>query len=215
MGNVNGVVDFFLVGWLELSSVTTLGLINLGVVVLTGWDFEVDVSIRVSLVWKLDVDVGVLGFVFLRSALVVNVDLFSAARTVTILLTSYMDFFRAKLLGSWRKVGRDGIIVPSDARWEVDFTLDVCRFGDFGSLDFGVVLVGRREDAKRDGNSGVKVQIDDLDVQRTLLECLSEIERKTRRGLLLLWGEEERGGKKALGRRFLTRLSIEVARVDG
>lgn len=84
-----------------------------------------------------------------------------------------MNFFGAKLLVSWRKLGRDGIIVPSDARWELDLTLDVCGFGDFGSLDFGVVLVGRREDAKGDRNAGVKVQIDDFDVQRTLLECLS------------------------------------------
>jgi len=60
LGDVNGVVDFFLVGWLKFSSVTTFGLIDLSIVVLTGWDTEVDVSIGVSLVWKLDVDVCVL-----------------------------------------------------------------------------------------------------------------------------------------------------------
>jgi len=104
---------------------------------------------------------------------VVDIDIFSTARTVTILLTSYMDFFGAKLLVSGRKIGRDGIIVPSDAFRELDLSLDVCGFGDFGGFDFCVVLVGRREDAKGDGDAGVKVQIDDLDVQRTLLECLS------------------------------------------
>lgn len=50
-------------------------------------------------------------------ALVVNVDIFPAARTVvTILLTSDVNFFRAKLLGSGRKIGRDGETFPSDAR---------------------------------------------------------------------------------------------------
>lgn len=84
------------------------------------------------------------------------------------------------------------------------------RLADLCGLEgFGVVLVRRREDAKGDGNAGVKVQIDDLEVQRTLLECLSGDERKTRRGLLLLWGKEERGGKKTFAERFLTRLSIE------
>jgi hypothetical protein len=52
-------------------------------------------------------------------SLVVNVDVFPAARTVvTILLTSNVDFFLAELLGSWgrRKIGRDGDTFPSDAR---------------------------------------------------------------------------------------------------
>lgn len=65
--NVNGVVDFFLVGWLKARSITTFSQIDFGVVVTARRNLEVDVSIRVSLVWKLDVDVGVLGFVFLRS----------------------------------------------------------------------------------------------------------------------------------------------------
>jgi hypothetical protein len=171
--SVNGVVDFFSVGWLELSSITTFSLVDLSVVVLTRWNSEVDVSVRVFLVWKLDVDVCVLWFVFLRSSFVVDIDVFSTARTVTILLTSYMNFFGAKLLVSWRKIGRDGISVPSDAFRELDLALDVCGFGDFGRFDFCVVLVGRREDAKGDGDAGVKVQIDDFDLQRTLLECLS------------------------------------------
>lgn len=58
--SVNSVVDFFFVGRLELSSITTFGLIDLSVVVLTRWESEVDVSIGVFLVWKLDVDVCVL-----------------------------------------------------------------------------------------------------------------------------------------------------------
>lgn len=58
--SVNGVVDFFSVGWLELSSITTFSLVDLSVVVLTRWNSEVDVSVRVFLVWKLDVDVCVL-----------------------------------------------------------------------------------------------------------------------------------------------------------
>lgn len=58
--SVNGVVDFFSISRLELSSVTTFSLVDLSVVVLTRWDSEVDVSIGVFLVWKLDVDVCVL-----------------------------------------------------------------------------------------------------------------------------------------------------------
>jgi hypothetical protein len=64
------------------------------------------------------------------SALLADVDILSAARTVvTILLTSYMNFFLAKLVVSGRETGRDGVTFPSDALlslWKVDLTLDMC-----------------------------------------------------------------------------------------
>ena len=69
VGYVNCVVDVFLVCWLKLSSVTTFGLIDFSIVVLSGLNLEIDVGIGVSLVWNLDVDVCVLGLVFLRSFL--------------------------------------------------------------------------------------------------------------------------------------------------
>jgi hypothetical protein len=125
------------------------------------------------------------------------VDVFSSARTVvTILLTSYMNFFLAKLLVSGRETGRDGVTFPSDALlsvWKADLSLEVCRFGG----DFCVAPVRRREDAEGNRNSGVKVQIDDLSVQRTLLECLSKDRKEDKKGSLASLGERRKGGKKA------------------
>ena len=114
-----------------------------------------------------------------------DIDILSAARTVvTILLTSYMNVFLTKLLVSWREIGRDGVTFPSDALlslWEVDLTLNMCCFG---FVDSGVAPVRRREDAEGNGDSGVKVQIADLSVQRTLLECLSKERKEDKKGSL-------------------------------
>jgi hypothetical protein len=46
-----------------------------------------------------------------------DVDVFSAARTVTILFTSYADFFLTISLVPARKIGREGrvLVFPSDA----------------------------------------------------------------------------------------------------
>jgi hypothetical protein len=46
-----------------------------------------------------------------------DVDVFSAARTVTILFTSYVDFFLSKSLVPGRKIGRERRVLafPSDA----------------------------------------------------------------------------------------------------
>ena len=121
-------------------------------------------------------------------SLLTDVDIFSAARTVTILFASYVDFFLSKSLVPGRKIGgeRRVLAFPSDALLtrQVNLTFDV----SLGGCCFGVAPVRRRKDAERNRYAGVKVQIDGLSGQRTLLECLSRIERKTRRGLLLLLG---------------------------
>jgi hypothetical protein len=62
----------------------------------------------------------------------------------------------------------------------------------------GVAPVRRREDAERDRNSGVKVQIDDFSGQEIVFSnAFRGFERKTRRGLLLLWGVKEGELKRA------------------
>jgi hypothetical protein len=70
-----------------------------------------------------------------------DVDILSAARTVTILFTSDVDLFLAKSLffSSGRKIGgvRGELVFPSDALlvcWKLDLALDVglggyCCFG--------------------------------------------------------------------------------------
>jgi len=69
--------------------------------------------------------------------------------------------------------------------WQIEFSLDVSFGGSLG----GVAPVRRREETERDRNSSVKVQIDDFSVREAFFSnAFRGIERKTRRGLLLLWG---------------------------
>jgi hypothetical protein len=109
---------------------------------------------------------------------------------VTILFAGDVNFFLAELVVTRRKSGRErGVFfLPSDALlslWEVDLSFDVSLGGCFG----GVAPVRRREDAERDRNSGVKVQVDDFSMQEAdFSNAFRRAERKTRRGLLLLWG---------------------------
>jgi hypothetical protein len=126
--------------------------------------------------------------------LVTDVDVFLAARTVLILWASNADLLSAKgFLPRWKVYVVRGLIFPSDALLgEVDLSLDV----SLGcGCCFGVAPVRRREEAEGDRDSGVKVQIDDLSVRENLFSnAFRRNERKTRRGLLLLWvkeGEEE------------------------
>jgi hypothetical protein len=79
--------------------------------------------------------------------------------------------------------------------WQMDFSLYV----SFGSGRGGVVPVRRGEEADRNRNSGVKVQVDDssMQLEKHFSNAFRRAERKTRRGLLLLL-EKERG-KKAFG----------------
>jgi hypothetical protein len=80
------------------------------------------------------------------------------------------------------------LTVPSDALlalWKVELTLDVSLCGFDGAAP-----VRRREKAEGDRDAGVEVQIDFCSVQGELFSnAFRRAERKTRRGLLLLWGE--------------------------
>jgi hypothetical protein len=83
------------------------------------------------------------------------------------LFTGDMNYLLSalKLLVWWRwEVGRERrvLTVPSDARWALgtlDLTLDVSLGGGFLLI---VAPVRRWENAERDRDAGVKVQIDDL-----------------------------------------------------
>jgi hypothetical protein len=66
-----------------------------------------------------------------------------------------------------------------------------------GGLD-GPAPVGRREEAEGDRNAGVKVQIDDLSGRELFSNAFRRAERKTRRGLLLLWEKEEERRKRGV-----------------
>lgn len=67
---------------------------------------------------------------------------------------------------------------------EVDLALDVSLDGGLG----GVVPVRRGEDAERNRNSGVKVQIAGLVSARVLLlECLSADRKEDKKGSLASW----------------------------
>ena len=70
-----------------------------------------------------------------------------------------------------------------------------------------VAPVRRRKDAERNRYAGVKVQIDDLSVQRNLLECLSRDRKEDKKGSLASFGVKEGEKKKAWENASLTRLS--------
>lgn len=127
------------------------------------------------------------------SSFFADVDVFSAARTVvTILFTSDVNFFLLVVLaagtGTRRKAGFEGGMFPfpSDALlslWKVDLTLDVSLGGGL----YGVASIRRRKDAEGNRNSGVKVQVADLNLRENVFSnAFRRAERKTRRGLLLL-----------------------------
>jgi hypothetical protein len=72
---------------------------------------------------------------------------------------------------------------PSGFAGEIDLELLVRLGGGFGFR----LLVGRREDAERDGDSGFKIQVDDFPERESpLLLNLPKLERKIRRFLWLL-----------------------------
>ena len=122
----------------------------------------------------------------------VNVlDILVAARTVSIFDPDLLTFILISVVVSVAAQtclfnGRV-MIVPSDA-------LSTCWKGELlfvSSLSkgllvlLGVAPVRRREDAKGDRDSGVKVQIADLLLQRvSLLECLSTCRKEDKKGSL-------------------------------
>ena len=120
---------------------------------------------------------------------------------MTILFTSDVDFFLAKSLVARRKIGRVGRVLafPSDAllTWQVNLTLDV----SLGGCCFFVAPVRRRKDAEGNRYAGVKVQIDDLSVQRTLLECLSRDRKEDKKGSLASLGRKK--GRRERGSTLL------------
>lgn len=82
---------------------------------------KIDVDFVLSAVMRsVDLEMG-LGVFVMRSLLFAYVDVFSAAfvRTVTILSSSYVDFFLAESLVPRRKIGgvRRVFVFPSDACW--------------------------------------------------------------------------------------------------
>ena len=88
-----------------------------------------------------------------------------AARTAFTILFSNSNLFlvvsRTTILAVW-KMGGEGrvfgfVTFPSDARFTLSFDFDLCCCFFF---TYNVVPVGRREDAERNRDSGVKVQID-------------------------------------------------------
>jgi len=68
----------------------------------------------------------------------------------------------------------------------------------FAGLYFGVAPVGRREDAEGNGYSGVKVQIADLSVQRSLLNCLSKERKEDKKGSLASLGKKKKGEEESV-----------------
>lgn len=174
--------------------------VDFGLKLASSWvDVDVDLGLTgivFSSVRKVDVDVG--GFVLLGSAvLLANVNFFSSARTVvTILLTSYMNLFLHKLVVAGRKIGRDGETFPSDALlslWKVDFTLDM---GAGGLVDLCVAPVRRREDAEGNGNSGVKVQIDDSSAQENTSRMPFDVPKGRQEGVSCFFLVKEGEGRR-------------------
>jgi len=70
--------------------------------------------------------------------------------------------------------------------WKVDLSLDVGFGGGFG---FYVAPVRRRENAKGDRNTSVKVQIDDVSVRETFFSKTFQTGRK----------EDKKGSLASLG----------------
>jgi len=183
--------DFFSVCRLEFGSVLTFGQIDLGIV-MSSIGLDVNFGVVMSVMMrKVDINVcggvSVIGYAFFS-----KVDILSAARTVvTILFTSYVDFFLAKVVAGRRKVGFERRILtfPSDALrslWQLDLTLDVCS-----SYSFGVVPVRRREKADGDRDTGVKVQIDDLGCRRTSSRMPFDEPKGRQEGVsCFFWGKE-------------------------
>lgn len=104
------------------------------------------------------------------------------------------------------------LVFPSNALLTlrvVELFLDT-SLGDSLLILLGVAPVRRREDAEGDRDSGVKVQIDELIVQRvSLLECLSTCRKEDKKGSLA--SGERRGKEEDVRGRFLdSRLSNEV-----
>lgn len=117
------------------------------------------------------------------------------------LFTTDMNYFLSLESLVWwrRKVGgeRRVLTFPSDARWalrKLDLTLDVSLGGGLRI----VAPVRRWENAERDRDASVKVQIDDLSGRELFSNAFRRAERKTRRGLLLLVKEGE-GRERSVG----------------
>lgn len=129
------------IAWLELGSVLTLSYIELCIVATAAWDVNFDFGLTMVTMRKVDVNLGVVVsavvwkvyvnvcFGVSWSSFLADVEIFSAARTETILFTSDTDFFLAITLVPRRKIGgeRGVLSFPSDAllAWKVDLTLDV------------------------------------------------------------------------------------------
>jgi len=142
---VDGGLDTgcFAVTWLESRSVLTLSHVNVGIVVSAGWtSINLNVDVLVVLVWKVDVDVCTRVSTF-RSAFLSNVDILSAVWKVAMLLFPCdKDLF---------------LVVPllSSGAGKMELGLDVS-----GSSLLAVALVRRWEEADRNRDASVKIQID-------------------------------------------------------
>jgi len=178
--------NLLLVVWLEASTVLTLS------------------EIKLSFVWttvrrELYVNLSTTGVILVWSMLVTFVDVLDilvAARTVSIF---DLDLLTSKLVSvvmvfvARKTCLCDGrvMILPSDALLtlrESELLLVFCLGEGFLVL-LGVAPIRRREDAEGDRDSGVKVQIAGLLLQRvSLLECLSTCRKEDKKGSLASLG---------------------------
>jgi len=136
----------------------------------------------------------------------------TARTAVTIFFTSDSNLFLRITLFLRREVGGERRVVtfPSGALlfWrETDLSL----YMGLSSCFNGVAPVRRREDAKRDRDSGVKVQVDDLSRREHFSNAFRHAERKTRRDLLLL-GEEGKGKRACKDASLLSLLQMKGER---
>ena len=88
----------------------------------------------------------------------VDGDVFLAARTAVTILFVDLDFFSVVVLAVESRVSRF-VAFPSETRSTLR-KVGLSLYSDASSLSGSVVPVRRREEAKRDRDSGVKVQID-------------------------------------------------------
>lgn len=133
----------------------------------------------------------------------VDSDVLFAARTAFTILFADSDLFlvvsRTTILAAWKRCGEGRVLgfvtFPSDARVSLSFDLDLS-----GSFFFGdnVVPVRRWEDAERNRDFGVKVQIDGDGGAWSRMPSepsRERVERKTRGDSCF---EGEKGGQRSL-----------------
>jgi hypothetical protein len=126
---------------------------------------------------------------------------------VTFLFTCNTDlFFAVAVLSARREVnrGRRVMTFPSGLLgWEFNLKLFVSLGGGLNVRLF--VLVRRGEDAKGDGDAGLKVQIGDLSARESSPRQPFVMKGRQEEFSCSFWGlKEEKGGEAADDARFLT-----------